>query len=379
MVVKTDSESAGKQKVRIGVVGDFSNSYLGLGIRFLTNFDSSRFSVDFVEMNVDEEARQALTSGAIAVAITIPDGFMEALAQGETIPISYTTSSGPGDVGAMLISELAQAVAEFMSETQRAIYAMQAYYRGAGGAEADMSLYEATIALNLRYMDYILARSYLYKLDELGLSQRLTLPGYYFCAVIILLMLLWGITAAAILAKEDWALPKLLFTKGFGVPWQVLGEYLPFALFVAANFLFGVLFVGAFDSLAGNSLSFWAGGMTGALRFWFALLPVLLMIAAMQFLWYELVAGVVNAVLAQFVLAVSLAYVSGLFYPLAFFPAAVGEWAVFLPTAVALSYATDCLGQYAGGWELLGVFAYWLLFLFLGVLARNWRLKRETT
>jgi hypothetical protein len=193
------------------------------------------------------------------------------------------------------------------------------------------------------------------------------------------MLLLWGLAAAAILAKDDWALGKLLATKGFGAPWQVAGEYLPFALFVAANFLFCAVFAGAFSGFTAGGLPFLPGGMAGALRFWFALLPVLLMIAALQFLWYELVPGVVNAVLAQFVLALSLAYMSGLFYPLAFFPAAVREWAVFLPTAVALSYATDCLGGRAGGGELLGIFVYLLLFLFLGALARSWRLKRETT
>jgi ABC-2 type transport system permease protein len=377
MVIRIDSESAAKQKVKIGVVGDFSDSYLGLGIRFLANFDSSRFSVDFLEMNA-EEARKALTGGEIAVAITVPDGFMEGLERGETIPITYTTAGGPGDVGALLISELAQAVADFMSETQRAIYAMQAYYRYAGD-NADMPLHEATVALNLRFLDYILARSHIYELNELGLSHRLTLPAYYFCAVIILLLLLWGIAAAAILAKNEWSLGKLLAARGFGAPWQVLCEYLPFALFVAVNFLIGVLCFGGADNLTGGRLSFWTGGLGGGLRFWLALLPVLLMVAAMQFLWYELVSGVVNAVLAQFVLALSLAYMSGLFYPLSFFPAAVQEWARLLPTAVALSYATDCLGKQAGGGELFAVVAYLLVFLFLGVLARGWRLRRETT
>ncbi|MDR0220291.1 MAG: ABC transporter permease [Lachnospiraceae bacterium] len=376
MVVQMDSESTHKQKVKVGVVGDFADSYLGLGIQFITSFDSSRFSVDFVEMGA-AEARRALTNGEIAVAITIPDGFMEALGRGETIPLSYTTSGGPGDVGAMLIEELAGAVADFMGETQRAIYAMQAYYRYADGDDADTGLYEATVGLNLRFMDYILTRTSIYELEELGLSHRLPLPAYYFCAVVILLMLLWGIAAAAILAKNEWSLPQLLATKGFGAPWQVLGEYLPFALFVAANFLLCVLVmagVGRFISIPAI-----AGGLAGALSFWFALLPVLAMIAALQYLWYELVSGVVNATLTQFVLAVSLAYVSGLFYPLAFFPDAVREWAGLLPTAVALSYATNYMNRQTGSGEILAIAAYLLVFLLLSILARNWRLKRETT
>jgi ABC-type multidrug transport system permease subunit len=108
------------------------------------------------------------------------------------------------------------------------------------------------------------------------------------------------------------------------------------------------------------------------------MLPVLLMIAALQFLCYELVAGVVNAALAQFVLAISLAFISGLFYPLSFFPDIIKNWAGLLPTGVALSYSTNYISGQAGNGELLCLLAYLAAFLCFGIIARKWRIKRET-
>ena len=46
-------------KINVGIVGNASDSYLGVGIHALRNIDSSRFTVNFEEMN-EEDAKEKL-------------------------------------------------------------------------------------------------------------------------------------------------------------------------------------------------------------------------------------------------------------------------------------------------------------------------------
>jgi len=49
-------------RFRIGVVGDTEESYLGFGISALQTLDSSRHTIDFIELT-DEEADKQLKAG----------------------------------------------------------------------------------------------------------------------------------------------------------------------------------------------------------------------------------------------------------------------------------------------------------------------------
>ena len=49
-MLQSDSSSEKKQKVQVGLVGDISGSYLGFGITALQHLDSSRFAIEFIEM-----------------------------------------------------------------------------------------------------------------------------------------------------------------------------------------------------------------------------------------------------------------------------------------------------------------------------------------
>lgn len=105
-------------------------------------------------------------------------------------------------------------------------------------------------------------------------------------------------------------------------------------------------------------------------------MPVTAMFAALQFLLYELVTCVVSGLLLQFVCGIGMGYLSGFFYPAAFFPDAIKRIGSILPTGVALQYVDSSVaeeGALTGGF---GVLLYLAVFLALSVLVRKCRIQR---
>ena len=62
-----------KQKIRLGLVGDISDSYLGIGVFAVQNFDTSKYYLEFIEMS-EADAQAQLDAGELMGYIRIPDG-----------------------------------------------------------------------------------------------------------------------------------------------------------------------------------------------------------------------------------------------------------------------------------------------------------------
>ena len=57
-VIEQEESSAKKQKIQIGIVGNLEDNYLQLGMRALQNFDSTRFSISLLPMELEEAKRK---------------------------------------------------------------------------------------------------------------------------------------------------------------------------------------------------------------------------------------------------------------------------------------------------------------------------------
>ena len=64
-VILHQNSNKGQTKIQLGIVGDTSESYLGIGINALQSFDSSRFSINFIEMD-EETAKKSLINREIS-------------------------------------------------------------------------------------------------------------------------------------------------------------------------------------------------------------------------------------------------------------------------------------------------------------------------
>ena len=132
----------------------------------------------------------------------------------------------------------------------------------------------------------------------------------------------------------------------------------------------------AISLFAGDSLGFipelddanilWSQG------FAVKLIPALLVITALQFLIYEFSTGLIGGVLAQFLGAVALAYVSGCFYPISFFPDVIQTFSAVLPTGAARSYVSAVLYGDADVGDIVKL-AFFFVFLMFAVIAKRRR------
>ena len=370
----SDEVQSEHQKYRIAVVGDTSDSYLGFGISALSVLDDSRFMVEFPAM-AESEARQELMQGNITAYAKVPEGLVESVVYGHNDkPVTFVGATGQKGITGILVEELTEVASTLVVRSQSAIYGMQRILRDSGMGNMWQ---EATETLNIRLIEMVLNRTKLCDLEILGRANGVSAEGYYFCSMLIFFLLMSGIHYSPLFGRKSRELMRLMASRGVGPLPQVMGEYLAY-LFLNLCCLLGV-FVILLPVCGSGVIKFaeWDGMEAGGLIiFYLRLIPVTAALAAMQFLLYEPVSGIVICILLQFILCMGMAYLSGCFYPSGMFPDVLKRIGEILPAGLALRYAdAGLLGEIS--WTAgLGLLLYLAVFLGLSVFARSLRIRR---
>lgn len=369
ILLQKDGEQDNKMKVRVGVVGDISESYLGVGIQAVQYLDDSQYFMEILELT-KEEASRMLTRGEINSYLVVPAGFIDAVVSGENIPATYYTTDGQEGIGTAITKEIIGTVSKLVLESQSGIYSLQEYMRMHGTPDYWYHVDD----LNVQYIYTILDRNNMFEIKTVGVSNSLSTYGYYFCGILLLVLLLWGLTASSFFLGQDEAFTRLLKAKGYDLWKQVVAQYLAYFCMMLVSFglLFSILVplsnkiqlpVEEWMALsAGEQVAF-------SLRF----IPVVILVAGLQFLLYELSTGVLDALLYQFVGAISIGYISGCLYPMSYFPKGMQIVGNLLPTGVARIYLCDSLRGEFSILPFLGM----LLYLAGMLLLATWIRKRK--
>lgn len=355
------SRENGENKMRfeIGLVGDLSETYLDIGIIAIKNLDSSQYYVEFTEMN-EEEAKEKLLAAEIYGYVLIPDGFVESVVYGENKPLTYVAANNPASFGPVLTNEIVQIVSKLIIQAQNGIYGLSeiADTYHITGTEYD----EAVEELNIEYISAVLSREGFYEQTYVGLGDGLSFQDYYTCAFAILLFLLWGIACSALLIKHDLALPRILKSNEYRMSAMVLGDYIPFLTMMCLNTFLLLMLGSTYLDIDGMEL-FWG------------ILPVIVLVTAMQFFLYELSSNIISGVLMQLFVAVLLSYASGFFYPIYSLPEIVQNCSKVLPTGIAFDYFSEVL-RGRTGWEIQPkVWMYSALFIVLSMVIRQYKIR----
>jgi len=366
---QTEESHDNKTKVRVGVVGDISESYLGVGIRAVQYLDDSQYFMEILELS-KEEAASMLTKGEINSYLVVPEGFIDAVVSGENIPATYYTTDGQEGIGTVIMKEIMGTVSKLVLESQSGIYSLQDYM----WAEGTPNFWENVDALNVNYIYNILERNNLMHVELVGVSDSLSTVGYYFCGILLLVLLLWGLTASSFFSENDLSFTRLLKAKGYELWKQVLAGYLAYAIMMLLSFGLIILILIPVSSFVKIPVAEWtalfSGEQTG---FFLRFIPVVFLVSALQVLLYELSTGVLDALLYQFVGAISLGYLSGCLYPLSYFPKSVQVIGSLLPTGVAREYLCESLlGEFSFG-GMFGMVLYAIALLAL----TTWIRKRK--
>lgn len=361
-------------KVETGIVGDASESYLGIGIMALQQLDSVRFSVNMKEYE-KEEAVAALAAGEISAFCEIPDGFVESVVSGENMQVTCYTSNGQLGLSTMLIKEVLSSVSEMIIQSQNAIYSLQDICLEYGLEDL---LWPATEEINIRYINLIINRDQVYEMEILGIADQLSMVAYYICGLIVLFFLIWGVNGCPLFVRRDMSLAKLLSANGRGVISQVLCEYVAYLLLMVISFLGIAVLLGGACEFQELSFDEWSTIDFGVvMSFAIRLLPVAAMLTAMAMLGHELVSNIISGMLLQFLLAIVMGYLSGCFYPSSFLPEVIQLLGRILPSGVAMAYASSCIRDVLQVGNVLAVSGYLVVFIAGTALLRHRKLARN--
>ena len=119
-MLSIDENKKDKQKFAIGVVGDTKESFLEIGISALENFDSSRFAIEFVELD-EEKAKSSLQKGEISAYAVVPDDFVNSLVHGEIKKIKYYTTDDGVGMSAVFEKEVTQVISNILVQSHASV------------------------------------------------------------------------------------------------------------------------------------------------------------------------------------------------------------------------------------------------------------------
>lgn len=370
-----DEDAADKKKVEIALVGDLSDPYLKLSIYALEHLDPIHYTVTFLPMS-EKEAVQKLDRGQITAYAVIPEGLVESVMRGENKKITYVTAGGSAEMVSILIRELMESMSAILVETQNSVYGMQRFLRECGMED---QLQQATDEFDLRYVNLFLDRAAVCEVQEVGLANELSLQGYYVCAMLLLFLMLWGIACSPLFVKEDLTFQKFLLARGQKLWIQVAGEYVSYLTLMAVSVFVIAVILAAGLYFTELPVPEWEkGGSESLLLLAVQAIPVMALLSAFQLFLFELVSGIVNGVLVQFLGAVCMGYLSGCFYPVSFLPEGMQRISAFLPSGMSLKYLDVCMaGQEEAFRYLIGMGMSLFLFLWLTMLVRERKLMKN--
>jgi len=363
IAISLDDSKEEEQKINVGIVGDPKDSYIGMGITALDRLDSSRYSIEFVKLS-EKEAKQNLEKSQIAGYIIITDEFLEALGRGEHEKLKFVSRYNPG-LADSILKEITDVVSVTLFNSERAIYAMQDFVI----EKNEPGLNDITVDMNKVFINNVFSRNKMYDIQVMDYYRELDVKSYYISAMFALFITLSGIGLSLLLIKRDMELYKILESKGFSFVYQVITEFLVAFIYMCMSLVlpFAVLvLLYNFDHMDVEPLSLLM-----------ASLPLVAVMTSIYQLLYELISDLIAAISTSFVFMLSMAYLSGVFYPANFFTDRLKVLIEFLPINLGLEVMRGLFLSEPESKGILLLLCYTLVAVILSIVIRRIRILKS--
>lgn len=357
-------KSEDNARFKIAVVGNTKSRFFNIGIAALKTLDSSRFAVD-IELADEETAREELIRGDISAYVVVPKGFVKAAQYGKIIPISYYTTSSTIDVSALMRDEITKVVSVFLKESQKGVFGEEKLLSENG--YKDIAIDEIN-DLNIKYIDFIIDRTKMYKTEITGVSYGLDLINHLFIGYFVIFLCVSVIPVCCLHIRRDNSMLKVIKSSGGGIVYTVFYEFAA-TLLIFITSLLAVLAI-LFTLIRLGALTLPDIGINMR-QFIISALPVALTVCAFAFFIFEVSGNIISAVTGFFFASMFLCYITGCMYPLYSLPPLFQKIAAFMPSGAARAYISkSVLGQNAET-ALFTLLLYSLLFITACVIIRN--------
>ena len=371
----SETYASEKQKYKLGVVGDTDDEMISLGIYMIGTLDESRYMIELVEYADEEAARNAMRSAEISAYIVITDEFSDALnSMTNDKKLKYYATSGQKGISNVMMDEIALIATNVIIYSETGICTLRQLMKEEGYEKAYRS--EKINEMFMVYIAALVTRTSVAEITELGLSDGLSTPAYYFLGILLFFMLLVSFCAISYFIGIKDAQYKFMKSKGINSRAQIIGEYIPF---LTINIICMLLTMGLVAAAAGsgmvNAEELKKAGIDDFGMIALNLIPVCIMFSAFGFMIFELLIGVINKILVAFMLYIGMAYISGYFYPKPFFPELVQKLGELIPSGIAFSYMGAGLQYDPQETYLLIMAGYSVVFLGVAIFARRQKIR----
>ncbi len=345
----------------VGIVSDEGNlPFLSMGFRLAAQTEELKNLLAFEDVEEDE-GQQMLEAGELGALVIFQDDYVRNVYYGTEEPIIIRFGASQSGISSVLVRELTDVVAQYLLESRSAVYAMQDLYTLYG---QDYS--ESADALSETLLIRIVGRTNFIETETVDGTDGLSTTAYYLCVAVVLILLFWGMICGSVIGRDGSVMRMMLRRTLLPLAAQYVAKLL--ALFTM--FLSCYLVLGGIASFAGQ-----ASGLFGIdARFLIAGIPALLPVCALAILVFEVSGDGIGGMLFFFFASVIMAFLSGFFYPISYFPDWMQRTAGILPTRILLIYFEECLSGTISGAALSGILV--LTALFAAVTAFFWRKKR---
>lgn len=311
-------------RIRVATVGTADDQLMEIGISALQSIDSSRMSIELIQMD-KTEAENQLIYGHIDAYIVFPEGFIEDAMHGNIRPLHFVSCPGNRDMLAIFKDEVTKALGEILMASERGTFALADVMRefGYGDAASDQMN-----RIALEYAMIILQRDDMYEVELVGAADGMTFTGYIASGLSTILLFLLALPFASVLILEDDSLIKQLYRKGVGVISQSICEF--------TAFWFGILIIVLLPCiiLADNCFSALA-----------AMIPSSFCVCAVCYLLYSLCRNYLGGVMLQLLVALFMCFMCGCMYPVHFFPVKLQRIAAYFPAALVRNQISKFFGE----------------------------------
>ena len=362
-LLNSDAYKSEQMRYKLGLVGSTDNEMIDLGVHLLETEDDMQFVLELVQYEDEAEAKAALRSADISAYIVITDEFADAVdAMTNDAKLTYYATSGQKGISNVMMDEIALVATNIIVPSEKGICTLRDIMLQEGYDKTDtyMAVYEIFMA----YVNTMMLRGEISTVTELGISNGLTTPQYYFVSLLLFFLLLVTMCFVSYFIGINQAQHKFFSSKGITPLQQVLGEYIPF---LTVNIIVALLVAGlAKITGLGDFIGVDIGG-----GFVLRMAVIEALFTGLAFLLYEILEGIINKVLVTFLLYIAGAYASGYFYPRSIFPEMMQQLGQWLPTGLAFDFLGSVVTGESGAFAMVIMLIYVVIFVGASVLIRR--------
>ncbi|MBR4384887.1 MAG: ABC transporter permease [Treponema sp.] len=331
----SSSSTADYSKIKIGLVENNEGKYFQMGIYALEHMDNFRFSVAFTQLETEEEAKKMLYDGELNLYAVIPNGFIDSIIYGRNKTIKVVLGTAQAGLGTKILTEFLDGASSLITDTQAGIYTYHDYYAKHLGYYSKKER-SREYDLNFHYANLVVGRHTLFGIRELMAGDVVSVGAYYFSAMILFFLLLWGLGNAFLYIRSDDSMQKLLASTAHPTLLLVASDWLScFALLFAVMALPSLAFLFFIQKAEGFIPELETFDFFWRFKFLFMLLPSMIFVVSLELFLLENVRDTVSGLSLLFIAAVFLAYLGGCFYPVELFPKAMRLVSKFSPGGAA--------------------------------------------